>query len=175
MFQPRFPAVVAAGVAQRYSFAASASWRNLRRRTSSKQVRRHGLVRTQSPVRLTRLKAGPDETVRRDCLQIICAFLLLFAQQGALMHAVWHAHDRTGKDVRAAVNAESRHGQNENSTQAQLCRFHLAFGNVLGAAGGKEVRFAVPLPQVERASEPERCCHHVASLPPQSRGPPVLS
>ena len=114
--------------------------------------------------------------IRRLTLRLILAALLLVAQQAAVTHAVWHAHDSLAGHVHdTELNDDLGHQHDEHSSEAQFCGFHAAFGQVLGVAAGNAAPLAVLRLDVERVSEPQRSCSHVESVPPQSRSPPVLS
>jgi hypothetical protein len=111
---------------------------------------------------------------RRVFLRIVLAALLLVAQHAAVTHAIWHASDELAghlHDHGAAHPGESH----EDSTQAELCGFHLAFGQVLGTAHGNAATFAAPVLDAEHASVADSSCRHIATVPPQSRSPPSLS
>lgn len=104
-------------------------------------------------------------------LQLVCALALLFAQQAALTHQVWHAAPHGGV-LHFSVAAEGQCGS--QAPQERLCSLHAAFGTVLGAldcAGAGvldrtagEIRFR--LPDLSAPSAP--------GLPAVSRGPPAL-
>lgn len=105
-------------------------------------------------------------------LRIALVALLLVAQHAALTHATWHAHDRIAGDAQHDHDANGT--PDGNSPESQLCGFHLAFGQVLGAAGSSAVALDVPALEAERLGAGARSCVYLASLPPQSRGPPFL-
>lgn len=103
---------------------------------------------------------------RRFAPAIVYAFLLLFAQQSAFMHAAWHASD----------HAPAQHKNNgDASFQGKLCGLHGAFSQVLGGV------------QPSVAQQPlARCANEVLDDPPRavivpelhvplSRGPPSYS
>lgn len=114
--------------------------------------------------------------IRRVILRLILAALLLVAQQAAVTHAVWHAHDTlAGRIHDAELNDDLGHKHDEHSSEAQFCGFHAAFGQVLGAAAGNAAPLAVLRLDVERVSDPQRSFSHVEPVLPQSRGPPALS
>ena len=104
-------------------------------------------------------------------LQLFFALALLFAQQAALTHQVWHAAPHGGLPEFAAT-AEGQGGS--QAPQERLCSLHAAFGTVLGAldcasAGvldntAGEIRFRFPDPTAPSAS----------GLTAVSRGPPAL-
>lgn len=101
----------------------------------------------------------PRQIVAR-CL-LVCA--VLFAQQAALAHDVWHA-----AGGQAAHDGKSPVGK-------KLCDLHDLLGNVLGAVSAAALPVALLalsdarfLPVAERTA-PDR------PLAPQSRGPPRIS
>jgi hypothetical protein len=101
-------------------------------------------------------------------LRIVCAFLLLLAQQGALTHDIWHS-------AKAASHAGvSIAGDAKDVKKNRLCEFHAALGSVLGALGGN-----APAPAVADTNEigfktADASAVIVPPLPPASRGPPTL-
>ena len=116
---------------------------------------------------------------RRTPLLYFCIFLLLAAQQGAFMHAVWHAHE--GLRLHSSVGDESydsedaHQGENKSrSNQASLCVFDIAFGQVLGGAHGVCAPLAL-VPTVDESIDDVTVPRpHAEALSPKSRGPPVL-
>jgi hypothetical protein len=107
-------------------------------------------------------------------IHYLCVALLLIAQQGALVHATWHA----GGDAHAAqtphnaADRESSAGQENRDSQSNLCDFDLAFGQVLGGVHGSSApQMAAELPAAiatylfnpRLGSE---------AVPAHSRGPP---
>jgi hypothetical protein len=92
--------------------------------------------------------------------------LLLFAQQGAYLHAAWHAGEQAHAETREQAPLDS-------SFQDELCGLHGAFCQVLGALPGSVAHVpAAP-------SGVETLAHRVQSrIPfelnaPLSRGPPA--
>jgi len=112
---------------------------------------------------------------KRVFLQIVLAALLLVAQHAAFTHAIWHAHDGLAGRVHDTAVVHSGESHDDDSTQAQLCGFHVAFGQVLGTASGNAATFAAPLLDTEHVSNPDLFRLRVAAHPPQSRGPPAVS
>jgi hypothetical protein len=107
----------------------------------------------------------------RRLVQLGCIFLLLFAQQVALTHAIWHAHGGNSSDVTTPVAAHPDHGRPGVST---VCAFDAAFGQVLGAVSGGG---SVSVPRVSAPETPLQSFRALASrdfLHPLSRGPPPL-
>ena len=121
--------------------------------------------------------------VTRRLFHYLCIFLLLVAQQGAIVHATWHAGgdaqahqqpDREGHD------AHEGHAQDHDASpelpagQASLCAFDLAFGQVLGGVHGScALPVVTELPAVIAGYtfNPRRGSDAVPTL---SRGPPAF-
>lgn len=113
----------------------------------------------------------------RRFFQYLFIFLLLAAQQSALVHATWHAagdaqqqtlHDTHEQD------AQPHQDDNHDTRQSSLCAFDLAFGQVLGGAHGSCV-----LPMA--ADLPTSIAGYIfnprlgtEAVPAHSRGPPSL-
>ena len=106
----------------------------------------------------------------------LCMLLLLAAQQGALVHATWHAggaahdvqvrqghaHDYTGSDHELPLG------------QGKLCAFDFAFGQVLGGVQGScapSVTAELPVAVAGYIGNPRLDAEAVHAL---ARGPPVL-
>ncbi len=113
---------------------------------------------------------------RRILLQLILAAALLFAQQAAVTHAIWHAHDRLAGHARESGLDGKRQsqGDGEFSSQAQLCGFHVALGQVLGGAHGSVCTFVIP--ELPSGLTAQSALPYSGSLPLSfhSRAPPVL-
>ena len=112
---------------------------------------------------------------KRAVLQFLCVLLLLFAQQGALIHSAWHLHDYLpAHEHHDRAGAAHDDGDEIPSSQAELCIFHAAFGSLF--AGGCTAQptiaaagffhWLATLPAVWRIAQP--------TLTPPSRAPPVL-
>ena len=107
----------------------------------------------------------------RRLMQLCCIFLLLFAQQTALTHALWHAQRQlpAGELERTTVHVSHDTGK---ADVAALCAFDAAVGQVLGGAfsGSHEP------PKGSAATEaPHRLARTSPTpyfLAPLSRGPP---
>ncbi|OGA11044.1 MAG: hypothetical protein A2W68_12610 [Betaproteobacteria bacterium RIFCSPLOWO2_02_64_14] len=103
---------------------------------------------------------------RRRFTQFIYIFLLLFAQQNAFTHAVWHAREQP---------PAHHEDQGDASFQGKLCGLHGALSQVLGGVQAAEAHDAnsqgVAEPIVHRSSAQVFLELRV----PLSRGPPVLS
>ena len=112
----------------------------------------------------------------RRFFHCICVLLLLIAQQGALVHATWHA----GGDARAQANPaqeQLRDGGKDFSrpgSKRSLCAFDLAFGQVLGGTHNACTPLALMAVAVEGIGDPALPQLRAAALSPKSRGPPVL-
>jgi len=103
---------------------------------------------------------------RRRFTQFIYIFLLLFAQQSAFTHAVWHAQE----------HSPAHHEDNgDTSFQGELCGLHGAFTQVLGGVQPAEKH--PPPTQVDAETIEHRSGAQVTLElhVPLSRGPPVLS
>lgn len=109
----------------------------------------------------------------RGLMQLGCILLLLIAQQGALMHRVWHLHDVLHGHA-AANDAAQGHDQDGDDPQSGLCQLHFAAGTVLGALDCAAIVLALSAPRPERA--PEFLFSQLAPDVPvaTSRGPPVF-
>src|SRR5262245_1058845 len=111
---------------------------------------------------------------RRAFFHCVVVFLLLIAQQGAMLHAVWHAY--AGQHERASVQATAhQNGSGSPSNQAGLCAFDVAFGQMLGFThSGGVVLAYMPVAGV-RTHDITAPRLHAEVLSPKSRGPPVLA
>jgi len=106
----------------------------------------------------------------RALIQVLCA-LVLFAQQAALTHAVWHS--AAGQ----AAQQDDAHAYEHEPAPARLaglCAYDAAFGLVLGGACAT-VAVALPnAPVTQAALPPPDAFSPVDALTPRSRGPPIL-
>ncbi len=101
-------------------------------------------------------------------IRVICAFVLLLAQQGALTHDVWHS-------AKAASHADvSIVGDAKDVKKNRLCELHAALGSVLGALGGDAPTSAVADTNEIGFETADASAVIVPPLPPASRGPPAL-
>lgn len=109
--------------------------------------------------------------------------LLLVAQQGALVHAAWHAGKHTNERLDPVTGQASHtpndsriatgHG-NSDDAQASLCAFDLAFGQMLGGAHGANApAITAELPTASATYHFVPRCGSDA-VPEVSRGPPAL-
>jgi hypothetical protein len=105
-------------------------------------------------------------------MQLCCVFLLLFAQQAALMHAVSHASYGAAGHVSHTATTPAGHGH--DSGAAGLCAFDAAFNQVLGGAAGMcgGGDFSAGLHELQAGTA--AAAAHSFFLAPLSRGPPVL-
>jgi hypothetical protein len=122
----------------------------------------------------------------------LCVFLLLVAQQGALVHATWHAHNtlntHDAHEHAAHVHAghhddahehRGHYGHNEHNHeaptgQASLCAFDLAFGQVLGGVHGASFPLPALVPAALQVAEALNTRTSADAVPARSRGPPVV-
>lgn len=105
---------------------------------------------------------------RHAVLPVVCAFLLLLAQQGALTHDIWHS-------AKAASPADvSIAGDAKDVKKNRLCDFHAALGTVLGVLGGNAPASLSPDLLETQVYAAAVSAAVVRPLPPTSRGPPTL-
>ncbi len=110
-------------------------------------------------------------SVAKGLIQLLCAFVL-FAQQAALTHGVWHAA--------ASQSAQQPHGgsyQNERTPAPELgalCVFDAAFGQVLGGGPATHQSAYAETTASQRALYHRRAYTAADALTPRSRGPPAL-
>jgi hypothetical protein len=102
---------------------------------------------------------------RRAFLQFVLAALLLFAQQAAVTHAIWHAHGPT---------PEQHEDNGKGSFHAGSCDWHSAFCQVLGAVPSGSPSHAERHGPAEQAAAPALPRVAALSPAPLSRGPPAL-
>ena len=112
----------------------------------------------------------------RNLMQLCCIFLLLFAQQTALTHALWHAAGGHESHAHAAGGHAHDHDAHDRESDAQgaLCDSHSACGTLLGGHHGATAALGAL----------DAACAHAAShftgritaeaVPAVSRGPPLL-
>lgn len=103
---------------------------------------------------------------KRRLTQFLCVFLLLFAQQVAITHAVWHAH---------AHPPTQHEDQDGASFQGGLCGLHGALSQVLGGVQAAAPHLALARENTGAVVYPVRACIVLELHVPPSRGPPVLS
>jgi hypothetical protein len=115
----------------------------------------------------------PHRNRMRRLMQLGCILLLLFAQQAALTHALWHSHAGGSAHVHQDTHADRGHGDRVPDA-VNLCAFDAALGQVLGAApSGHHDRIAA----ASGAETPVGRQHAPVLqdfLAPHSRGPPVF-
>ena len=105
--------------------------------------------------------------MKRACLRLVLAFLLLFAQHSALSHQIGHIQDhRPGQ-------SQKQNG-GKQGLQSGLCVFHIAFGAILGTVGCAESPLRVASNGVECGIGLSPFVFPASLIIPASRGPPVL-
>jgi hypothetical protein len=104
--------------------------------------------------------------MKRSILQFVCILGLLFAQQGALMHAIWHVH---------GTAAQPHDGDQKQSAQGDLCKLHGLFTQVVGGAPAPVVHFSMDDVLNEHIVHLSERRHSVRPLTARSRGPPRLA
>jgi hypothetical protein len=115
-------------------------------------------------------------------LPALLAALLLFAQQGALIHALGHAGHAhvaaahvVARDADAHGHDAGAHDETPSRTLSELCAFDLVYSQVLG---GVHSAFTPPLllaavpPAAAQASQLRG---GTTRIPYDSRGPPAFS
>jgi hypothetical protein len=109
----------------------------------------------------------------RRLMQLCCILLLLFAQQTALTHALWHAERQLPAAAGTSSTAHVTH-ESGGADIALLCAFDVAVGQVLGGVASSS--YTPPQPTATSGA-PHRLAR---SSPPSyfpaalSRGPPSL-
>jgi hypothetical protein len=114
---------------------------------------------------------------KRAVQQFLCILLLLFAQQAALTHSVWHLRDYLpAQEHHGHGSAPHEHGDDGGtpSSQAELCVFHAALGSLF--AGGCTAQPTVAAAEFFHWLSTPIVVRLVpqATLTPPSRAPPVL-
>lgn len=108
----------------------------------------------------------------RRFVRLCCVFLLLFAQQGALTHSVWHLRHDLPAQQRERFAQEP--AQSQDDTVPALCRFDATFNQMLGGASCAAFSCAF----AERCAEaPLPVAGTIATadpVSPRSRGPPAF-
>jgi hypothetical protein len=104
--------------------------------------------------------------MKRSALQFICIVCLLFAQQAAFTHALWHTHE---------PSVRSHTGHDRPSAQGDLCKLHGLFSQVLGTAPGTTFHVAIGNALNEQSAHLSPPVPSSSPLRPRSRGPPRLS
>ena len=108
--------------------------------------------------------------VMRRLLQLGCIFLLLFSQQAAFTHALWHAQRQLPSPVELSTVNVSH--QPRTADVALLCAFDVAVGQVLGgmvSATHAALHMPVTAETPHRIARSAPFSHFPAPL---SRGPP---
>ncbi|MEQ1772847.1 MAG: hypothetical protein ABL891_03600 [Burkholderiales bacterium] len=120
----------------------------------------------------------------RRFFHYLCIFLLLVAQQGALVHAAWHAGgDAHAHSTHGHAQENDVHDRDHDSDdsdhespagQASLCAFDLAFGQVLGGVHGSCALPVIAELRVAIASYAFNPRLGTEAVPALSRGPPIF-
>ena len=116
-------------------------------------------------------RAQPVTRARRTLLLVVCA-LLLFAQYGAIGHALWHATHALGAHEIAVLDRDSQ--KPDGPGLSKLCMFDAAFGQVLGGAPTATHRLPVDSAALSRPLHVTDTIAASARLRPHSRDPPAL-
>ena len=116
--------------------------------------------------------------VPRRYIHYFLVFLLLVAQQGALVHATWHAHNTLEHAAHAHEaqqgDAHDGHDHETPAGQASLCAFDLAFGQVLGGVHGTSAPLPAVVPTALVVAAALNTRSSVDAVPALARGPPVV-
>ena len=113
----------------------------------------------------------------RRFFHYFCIALLLIAQQGAVVHATWHA---SGGSESHTAHGHDAHDEGEDTGheapagQGSLCAFDQAFGQVMGGVHGACVPFLVYVPSAKPSVFALNPRLSAAAITAQSRGPPAL-
>lgn len=108
--------------------------------------------------------------VTRGLIHVLCAFVL-FAQQAALTHVVWHVQGPSSAYDQKGVQQERDHSPTPEA--ARLCAFDAAFGQVLsGGPAGHHVLVADGTGSLS-ALHRSRLHRAADALTVRSRGPPL--
>jgi hypothetical protein len=109
----------------------------------------------------------------RLTMQLLCIALLLFAQQAALAHAVWHAHQKIPHGQHEQASAQEPRGSLGREVSA-ICALDVVLGEVLGAVpcGGHAVQLRSDSHSVTASGRSVDAAFRF--LAPLSRGPPSL-
>lgn len=105
-------------------------------------------------------------------MQLCCIFLLLFAQQSALTHALWHAAGGHESHSQHAAHTDAH--DHESEAERELCAYHLAFGTLLGGHHGAAAALLPTDPPGTHASLRQTGRITAEPVPAVSRGPPPL-
>lgn len=121
--------------------------------------------------------------MHRTLSSAVCAVLLVIAQFGALTHALWHASGEASEHGGISMPVAAHHAghahdglshDEQPATQAVLCAFDLAFGQVLGMAHGGGLLPLHVAPATVSIPYVPASRLRAEVLSPKSRGPPVL-
>ena len=114
----------------------------------------------------------PDRLTLRRLMQLCCIFVLLFAQQAALTHAVWHAHGQAAAGALGHTQADAARDSKVPDVAA-LCAFDAAYGQVLGAAPCGSHDTCAGCTADARQPHDRHASAFQDFLAPLSRGPPA--
>lgn len=106
----------------------------------------------------------------------LCIAVLLLVQFGALTHAAWHAHEgaHAHEPGSAAHDGAESEAPAYPASQADLCAFDAAFGQVLGGVHACVPLTAALAPGAVSILDIPASRLHAEALSPKSRGPPLF-
>ncbi len=123
-----------------------------------------------------------DKSLRSIALRWALVALLLFAQQGALTHALRHAGGHAHESVAAlhqpGYESSAHAGHDDSSGRAAVsgeCAFDLVYSQVLGGMHAGHMLYFVATDTVAHAIAAAHPCGTTANVPYDSRGPPAFS
>ena len=126
-------------------------------------------------------KALKAQKKRRDGYLLVFLALLLFAQHGALTHALTHASrlaqgQAAHLPITHAQTPLADHGHDNRARQAtESCAFDLVYSQVLGGVHAGHVVALAAAEQLLVVAETVAVRNSVTVVPYDSRGPPVIS
>ncbi|HEY6823018.1 MAG TPA: hypothetical protein VI195_01150 [Steroidobacteraceae bacterium] len=106
-------------------------------------------------------------TMRRSSLALLLSFLLVFVQQGAVLHELGHLSggaNHAGAALRADVQPAS----------GAICQRCEAYAQVANPAGGATASVPLDLAGLLRIPDPRYAIATADSPTPRSRGPPSV-
>ena len=112
--------------------------------------------------------------MKRRLFNLACILLLLFAQQAAIAHAIWHAHAHEPPESTSACETACPDGSPSQHDPAPLCAFDIAFSQVLGGASGGTSALVVTDCPADTVTLHLNLPPRARFLAPLSRGPPAL-
>jgi hypothetical protein len=110
----------------------------------------------------------------RPLMQLGCIFLLLYTQQIALTHTLWHAAGADDAHVEHSAREHGHDGDGDSDAQRALCTYHLAFDTLLGGHNGSIAVLLFPAHGCAPALLPGSSLVAAEAVPAVSRGPPIL-